>query len=185
MAGITPKTDYDVYWPMYQAAQNHTLDMKKVFAARRIGKLTDGDVHILMSQQAGKAPQSFFKASLLKKHYDMNIADIKARFKPIEDFMRVNTLQGEDMGALPGNEAATLFTRECEAADARGELTADWMRTKKEDIIKVYMEDALRKIKRRKGGKPVGTPAPSPRPGVKPPLFNPTAGSKDSQKKGW
>jgi len=80
---------------------------------------------------------------------------------------------------------ATLFTRECEDADARGELTSDWMRAKKEEIVKVYMEDVLRKIKRRKGGEPGKAPAPSPRPGGKSPLYNPTAGPKSSQQKPW
>ena len=169
---------------MYQAAKDHTLDIKKVIDARLAGDLTDRDVHILMGQQAGKTLQSFLRNPLLRKNYDICIADIKGRFKPIEDFMRVNALKGEDMGALPGNEAATLFTKECEAADARGELTSDWMRARKEEIVKVYMEDALRKIKRRKGGKPVGTPAPSPRPGGKPKLFDPT-GPGARQKEGW
>ena len=184
MAGIKPKTDYDAFWPMYQLALNHTLDMKKAIAARGAGDVTDDDMHTLIRILAGKAPQSFFKDSLLRKHYDMSIADIKARFKPIEGFMSVSALNGKDMGALPGNEAASLFTRECEAADARGELTADWMRAKKEEIVKVYMEDALRRAKRIKGGKPGKAPAPSPRPRVKPKLFDPT-GPGASQKKGW
>jgi len=185
MAGITPKTDYDVYWPMYQAAKNQNLDMQKAIAARGIGKLTDGDVHTLIRLHEGKAPQSFFKVSLLKKHYDMNIADIKARFKPVEGLMSIYALKSKDMGPLPSNEAASLFTQECEVADAKGELTAEWMRTKKEEIVKVYMEDALIRTKSMKGGKPMGAPAPSPRPGGKPPLFNPTAGPKGSQQKGW
>ena len=97
--------------------------------------------------------------------------------------MSIDAWKGEDMGSLPSNEAASLFTHECEAADARGELTPEWMRTKKEEIVRVYMEDALIRTKRIKRGKPVGTPAPSPRPGGKPPLFNP--GPRASQKKGW
>jgi len=186
ISGVKARTDYDVYWPMRQAAEQGQLDMEAAIRARKAGRLKDADMNSLMRLQQngaeGKPPDDmpFLKNPAMKQAYNVGLHEIQARLRPLDN-SRLEKM-GRKMGRATvspegsyENQAVVAFIEDCKQAAREGKLTEKWMLQRAVEISMPFEVQGSRGMFRKPGARGAmgratqgrGLPAPVRAPGPK------------------